>query len=619
MWQKQEAQSLLRAAVIITVTWALFHGVLLYIHGSPVLLGELSGPDSFMRLVRVETFLDGAGLDGAGWYDSTIPRSNAPFGEVLHWTRPFDLLIIGLSLPLVPFLGWKSGLFWAGSLSAPLLGLFTAISVCWAVRPIMKNPLFILPAIAIMVQPVVAAYSSLGRADHHTLFLLIFVLQIGFLLRALGNRYDSESPLWAGLLCGFGLWLSVEFLLQYLVLASALGFAWLFDPRDRLKQNMRFAASTAAMVTLAVLAENPPSQLFTLVFDRISSAHFYLAVLLLVFWLVLEALYRRLDFSTLTSRLLLAAVIALLLLVLLRLTVPGFFESPLGQVDPRIVPLWLNLVTEMGNLIPSDRETLGKLITYMGHGIIALPYLGYRIWREKEMEARLPWAGLGLAALAFGVIAVLHVRFASFAEVIFIFALAGFIDSSFEAAEPIKNLFTRSLVRSLAIAFVFIGPVVAGQSIINGGLENFSKSKEEQAGIKDCRVKSFADYFNSSKDWNAESVIVGFMDYGPQFLYYTDARVIGTPYHRNGNGIVDGYRILASNDDSVSRQIAEARGADLIVLCQSPAERLFYTRGTDDENLYLRLLDERDIPEWIEPMELPPDLKDTFKLYRINL
>ena len=50
--------------------------------------GGLAGPDSYMRLLRVTQL-----YESAAWFDLSIPRSNAPYGELLHWTRPADISI----------------------------------------------------------------------------------------------------------------------------------------------------------------------------------------------------------------------------------------------------------------------------------------------------------------------------------------------------------------------------------------------------------------------------------------------------------------------------------------------------------------------------------------------
>ncbi len=62
-------------------------------------------PDGYMRLNRVtQLYLTG------DWYDSGIRRSNAPYGEVLHWTRPLDLLLLAGAFVSAPFSDFRTGL-----------------------------------------------------------------------------------------------------------------------------------------------------------------------------------------------------------------------------------------------------------------------------------------------------------------------------------------------------------------------------------------------------------------------------------------------------------------------------------------------------------------------------
>ena len=59
--------------------------------GSEYLLqGGLHDTDSYTRLNRVLHL-----YSTGDWYDRRFPRSNAPYGEVVHWTRPLDVILMG--------------------------------------------------------------------------------------------------------------------------------------------------------------------------------------------------------------------------------------------------------------------------------------------------------------------------------------------------------------------------------------------------------------------------------------------------------------------------------------------------------------------------------------------
>ena len=114
------------------------------IHSSPVLTGELLGPDSYMRVVRVQEF-----LAHGQWHNSDIARANAPYGDALHWTRPFDLLLLAIAAPVALFTGWGSALFWASAIVSPLLLLASGLALIWAMTPVIRPNSWLLPAIAV--------------------------------------------------------------------------------------------------------------------------------------------------------------------------------------------------------------------------------------------------------------------------------------------------------------------------------------------------------------------------------------------------------------------------------------------------------------------------------------
>src|SRR3546814_15130036 len=97
------------------------------------------------------------------------------------------------------------------------------------------------------------------------------------------------------------------------------------------------------------------------------------------------------------------------------------------------------------------------------------------------------------------------------------------------------------------------------------------------------------------------------MDVGPELLYRTRHRVIGTPYHRNGDGIFDGYRILATTDFDAARAAVDERRIDLVLLCRSPAERAF-SPPAEGQGILYPLPQHAAPPPWIKGVPLPSHL-----------
>jgi hypothetical protein len=599
------------SALVIVIAWMLFHLLLAAAHDTPILTGGLLGPDSYMRMVRVEAL-----LDTGAWYDHRIERSNAPFGEELHWTRPFDLLLLAGAAPLAPLLGWKTALYWAGALVSPLLQLVTALVFAWALHRFVRPGIWLLPAIALLIQPAVAATGLPGRADHHALFLLVFILQWGFLLRALADRRDRASPMWAGAGGGLGLWLSVEFLLSAGLAIVGLAIAWLLDPDKRADQNRRHALGFTLMIAVAVLLEYPPWAGLQVAYDKVSAVHLLLAGELFLFWTIVRGpLERRASsaLARLSGRLAVAIAGAVLAIVPLTLFFSPFFAGPMAEVDPRVQPIWLDKVLEMQDLVPRDRKSLGDAIVYLGHLGIALPFLIWRIKRLEGIGPRLPWVVLTIAITGFACAAFAHLRFAAFAEVLILFAVALFLDSAFAAAGAIRSDVRRGLTRGGIMALLLVGKTVA-----KSGLEGFAERDAPQTSNSLCDVEAVTAHIESEQLEPARSAtVLAFMDLGPQILYRSDLRVIGTPYHRNGAGIIDGHAMLAGTDDRTALASMSARSVDFVLLCPGPAERVFYSGPQSSDRLYDRLA-AGEPPAWLQRVALPPLLSETFMLYRME-
>jgi hypothetical protein len=161
---------------------------------------------------------------------------------------------------------------------------------------------------------------------------------------------------------------------------------------------------------------------------------------------------------------------------------------------------------------------------------------------------------------------------------------------------------------------VLLGPILVGGALMARPTDATGAGGQPLTG---CQIREVAAFLESDPRWSASpQTVLAFMDIGPELLYRTRHEVVGTPYHRNGAGIFDGYSILATNDLPAARTLVDARGVDLVLLCQSPSERAFYTTPDGEENLYTRL-DRRQPPSWLEPVALPESLAAQAKLYRV--
>ena len=593
---------------MIVALWAVLHAGLVKIGASPVLDGNLVDPDSFMRLVRV-TQLHETGA----WYDTSVPRINAPYGDVLHWTRPFDVLLLVGAWALTPFLGFKAGLFWFGAIVSPLLSLLACVALFWAMAPLFDRPRRYLTVFAFLMQPAVLIYAMAGRADHHALQVVVLVVSAGLMLRLLTRPADSRLALAAGAATGLGIWVSVEFLLALACGLSALGLVWLRFGGGWARVNLVFAGGLAGMVALALAIERPAGALLAVEYDRISVVHLVVALILLGFWSAVLGWRRAAALVDPRHRLALAAAGAVAGGVILLVLFPKFFAGPMADVDPMVVTVWMDHVGEMKSLMPADMVGLGKLMFFIGPAILCLPFVAVLLWVERDRENWPAWLYLGLAMALFVTVALQHVRFAPYAEITLAPVIAELLARMRHWTQWIGREPLRLAVRVVASAGLLAGFVGAG-SVVTAA----NRPADAVADQAKCPISSLAAYLDRRDGFGDHPrLIAALIDHGPELVYRTKHSVLAGPYHRNSRGILDNHRIITADDESESRRLIARRGVGLVLLCPSRGERRVFDAGAEGETLYRRLL-RGDEPAWLLKVDLPAALAEYFRLYEVR-
>lgn len=605
------AQQVLAWLMILSL-WAALHGMLSSTVAGSVYQGELLGPDGYMRLIRAAEL-----RDGGNWFDIVIERSNAPYGDALHWTRPMDLLILGFAGLLAPFADAEDALFISGAASSPLVALLACIAMAWAARPVVGPARALLAVFILLLQPAVLSYTMAGRADHHSLQLLVFIFCIGATLRLLQSDPPKKIAVLAGIGYGFALWISIELLLLIALCQTALGLHWLRNGGRapiRAEPALRTAAAFLATTATVLTIERPPSGWLVAEQDRISIVHLGMAGIFLGFWAVLRLFERRGDADpTARRKALVAGAAAAVGFAVLIAVFPETLAGPFAAVDPRILPIWHEQVAELKPLTPTDMKQLGLFLFFIGAGVPALIFLAVVAWRERNDATGARRLFPVIVLVVYFTLALKHLRLAPFAEIAYVWALTEMVGRFIAWSDKHLSGFRQFAVKYGATFLVILGPLMAGMFLIA-----VTPSAEADDANPECRISHVAPLLSAADGLGAQPLTIGgLLDYGPEILFRTPHAVISAPYHRNGDGIWDSYRLLAASNESESRAIVARRGIDLIVICPSTAERSFYLDGNDTGNLYSRLLD-GDIPSWMRPVPADATAMDGFRVFRVD-
>lgn len=582
-----------------------------------VFSGQLIETDNYMRLVRVNRL-----AETRDWYDSSIPRSNAPFGEVLHWTRPLDVIILGASLPFLPFFEPNEAIHLGGVFVPPVLFLLTCYAAAWASVPLVGGRYAFYAMITLLAQPGVVSYGLLGRPDHHLLLVLLFTLSLGSAIRWVLSAARPKLGLTTGAFLGFGLWVGPEFLLTLALVATVGTFAWVREGREAAIKNLWLFGGFLSVLVPAWLLEHPPSAIWVGEYDRISVPHVLVGLVAAAFWIIaVGAHYRTSALRTPGKRLLFGGVGVAFAAIILALAYPPLFRGPTVDIDPRIWPLWLDLIEERSSWMPpSGLADIGDLISYMGGVAFSLPFVGWVLFRDRRPRHRGLWFLMAVMLGAYTTLALFRVRHVPYVEILIVLVTLKILSRLQRAIDSRYHPPIRAFARAGGAALLITGPLFLGLAVnLASGQTAGDRRNEARVTMARCPISTVTGFLASKENLGRRPLTIGaHLDYGPEILYRTPHRVLGTPYHRNSEGILAGFRLLAGTDLESVEELVRTRGVGLVIIC--PLHSWIYRsqeeHPPDSQSLHDRLLAGKG-PDWLKRVSVPEEIAGEIRVFEV--
>ena len=565
--------------------------------------GELLGTDSYTRLNRV-LFVHEEGH----WNNSMYPRSNAPYGESIHWTKPMDLLLLAGGTLLSFMMPFSKGLHIWGVLISPLLHVVTFIGLVYLLRESLDRLGMILLSIVFLVQPILTSYFTIGRPDHHSLILAIFCWFLVGLYRGPLTIPSWKVSVFIGGLGALGLWVSVEFLVPIGSFLGAFTVFWIWNGEKNTFHISRIMVAMFLVALLFLVVERLADNVFVIEYDKISLPHCVLLGLIAIGWFGIHELDVHSSLtSSIGKRMIVVGTMSVVVGVVQWSLFPDFFKGPLVGMDSKIKALLWDKVAETQPLHNSEA------IMNVGMGILVVPYLVYRIRRAKTVISQYQGILVFVGVSVFIPLAMYESRWTPYASILLVIPYVIFVRSALEwAGTRWPNW--RGEAGSLLVGVVLLfWPTTVGTVM---ALDEPTIQSSTMGGT--CSLKLLGDYLRTDKRWAGTSqTILAFQDFGPELLYRTSHRVIGTPMHRNQDGVKDMLAIMGARDSSMSFEIVDRRNITLIVICQRlKEESTMYRNASEDENFYELLLKGHP-PEWAKEVVLPKDLTQSFKIFEV--
>ncbi len=587
----------------------LLHTLFVIRGNSPILDGSLLGTDSYMHLNRVLAL-----VENGEWYNSLFLRSNAPYGEELHWTRLFDIILLTGAGAFLPFLPFGEALHLWGVLVSPILQGVALIGLLWGIAPYLSKQHLILAGGLFILQPAIFGYCMAGRADHHSLILALLMWLQACTLRLLLAPTQKKICIAGGILGGLLIWTSIEGFIGLAISLTTLTVSWALYGKEFSKKGMLFATGLALTATLALAIERRPWTGWVIQeYDRFSIVHLTALLLIWIFWVTIYMLQDHCRFSLNRTLRFPIALLGIFIAVFIQWIIfPDFFLGPHANMDPRVISLHWNHIIETQPLISMDPFWVGPLFFYLGLVFLGIPHLVSILSRPLPLNQRMFWNHIGMALLILTPMAILQARSAIFAAAWLVVPYSDFL---IQLGAKVNHIISKAFYQRLLQTFVvFIGCI--GFTATGSFIMNF-ESAFPTSPLTECPIAPLSDYLNGSNQFNGDTkTILTFTNWGPELLYRTPYKVLSTPYHRNLSSVIDTNAIMQSNTNQEAQSMLNARDVDLILLCPKSGERGFYSSETGEAKFYDNLMTGK-LPKWIRPISLPQELSTRFRLFII--
>ncbi|MGI9350557.1 MAG: hypothetical protein ACR2O3_03245 [Rhizobiaceae bacterium] len=536
----------------------------------PVLFNsELPGPDDFLRLHQVETF-----LGGQGWFDTAVHRFA---GSDIHWSRIVDVPLALLAYPFTFFMDLTaslriSALIWPFILF--LTALFLMMKTC---DRLCGKDSRILVLLFTGFNSFTMQEFAPGRVDHHNLQIVLLLLAT----YGLFARENWKRAFCIGMAIPVSTAIGLEILILFVAVLAGLAWAWVWGKKD--EQDLLFKTGVVmGIVSLGLFFLTiPPAQYSAPFCDAFSIV--YLALLLGISVGFTGLAFATVKIDSLGTnpvliRLVSGSIFAVLLAIGLMVQFPQCLSGPLGGLSEELVSRWLSSVTEAKGIFETANLKPERWISGVSYLCLMLVVAtGVTIKRYRSHPPLLTLlAVLWICALA-SIWQMRVLRTGIFSaipfSVIFAMLMTEKISVRFKKSPALSSALKVVLCLGLtsyawallALPFSNISTGETAQKVNpNSIVENIDP---EGANLRNPLACFAASDFEELAKLPKGRVMSDLNSAAP-LLLHTPHGTISGPYHRNGDQIVAVYDFFQSKSDKAS-EIALRKKIDYLAACRA--------------------------------------------------
>ena len=243
---------------------------------------------------------------------------------------------------------------------------------------------------------------------------------------------------------------------------------------------------------------------------------------------------------------------------------------------------------------------------------VALACLPALLRRSTGLE-RQAWLFVALALLVATASALALSRLAYYAEILSTLPVAWALGAALGALGRVRVVLARIALRTLAAGAILIGPLALG-ALALGAASGRAAPRDAAAVAEDtCAMPPLIERLTSPDALGARPhLILTHPTAGPEIMYRTRHAVVGSPDHRNQDGIHDCVAFFRTSDEAEARAIVTQRGVDLVIACRAWLGDVGHREGA--ASMAARL-DRGELPLWLTPA-LPAEAMGDFLILR---
>jgi hypothetical protein len=560
------------------------------------------GPDNddSMRLVEVRDW-----LAGQGWFDLMQYRLGLEGGTLMHWSRLIDapigflIRLFSLFMP-VEIAEGMAATVWPLLLIAPLLLAVGFAGQRLGGAKAGTQTMHIALGLGALFTFICGKFRP-GAIDHHNVQL---GLGIGIAALLADRNASRAGHAVAGVLVAVAIAIGAETMPVVAVACLCVALRWIWLGQAFAPAARAFGLSLAVAVSAAFVGNVPPHLYSSVTCDNLSLGFYSLAAIGGIGLFGLACLPARANLAMRTTA---ALVFGALLGAVAIIVAPQCLGSPLANLDPLLVELWLSSVTEALPVTAEIRLEPEAVPSLYFVGLLAIFICIARIKQGRERGAHLLF--LALVGVSWGV-SLVQVRGTFFASLLSIPPFALLI------ADLQRKV--RANQKDIKATVAFVLTTLAAVPVAWGVFGVGVKFVVTSIGADTPTIaKGDPDACGNAADMAAlrtitPGVVASPSNSGVEILRFTRHRVLTAPYHRNQAGMLAELRIGMA-DPAEAETLLKSAGVSVVALCKSDpqTENLISLKPG---GLYAALA-RGQVPAYLSPV----GSEGKFELFRVNV